>query len=314
MKRLLPLAFFVCVCIPLCSNPLAGFYLPEWLNEFSMRYKSVNNLVILPVTINDSVKVNLILDTGCRNLVLFGKRFTHRLHTDKSRLVPFSGMGKGKPVEGLLSIENSVEVGAVKGKRIPVIVVPSRNLFAQYDNVDGVIGYELFSKFEIEINFAEKVISFRPGLLSEPRKGYQRMPMRVEDSKPVIDCSILFNASESDECSLIIDTGSVLGLLLTTSEQNRLWSKKNKMTLGTGLNGLVQGKSITSKKVTLGECELNDVDTGIIFSNEKHYASIGTHVLKDYILVLNYCKSYAAIKRNTIHQAIASRDSMVGRE
>ena len=56
------------------ATPDAGFFMPDELNEMTLHYKTYHNLILLPVTINDSVHVNLILDTGCRNLVLFGRR------------------------------------------------------------------------------------------------------------------------------------------------------------------------------------------------------------------------------------------------
>lgn len=55
------------------GNPLpatrAGFFLPDSIREVSMEYKKIDNLILLQVMLNDSLQVNLILDTGCRNLI-----------------------------------------------------------------------------------------------------------------------------------------------------------------------------------------------------------------------------------------------------
>src|SRR5688572_25246721 len=80
-----------------------GFYLPDSINEMTIHYRVMKNLIILPVVINDSLEVNLILDTGCRNLVLFDKSFLKLLKLEKGRQVQFSGLGSGAPVYGHLS-------------------------------------------------------------------------------------------------------------------------------------------------------------------------------------------------------------------
>src|SRR5690348_6702860 len=128
-----------------------GFHLPDSIKEMTLRYRSVHNLIVLPVTINDSVTVNLILDTGCRNLVLFGKKFQKLMRSENGRPIQFSGLGSGRPVVGNVSLSNKVSIYQVLGEQIPIVVVGSRNILNSYRDVDGVIGFELFLKFEIEL-------------------------------------------------------------------------------------------------------------------------------------------------------------------
>ena len=75
--------------------------------------KTVDGLVILPVVINDTVRVNLILDTGCRNLVLFGKKFQKLFKTEQDKKLQFSGLGVGDAITGELSLNNKVSIEAV---------------------------------------------------------------------------------------------------------------------------------------------------------------------------------------------------------
>src|SRR6187399_3279335 len=95
------------------SSPKAGFSLPDSINEVTLHYKRANNLIVLPVTINDSVHVNLILDTGCRNVVLFGKRFMREFNIHPDKRVEFSGLGSGRSVAGRISLGNKVSIDAV---------------------------------------------------------------------------------------------------------------------------------------------------------------------------------------------------------
>ena len=136
----------------IATETRAGFFFPDDVSEVTFRYKSINGLIILPVLINDTVRVNLILDTGCRNLVLFGKKFQKIFNTEPDKRIQFSGLGQGDAIAGRLSLNNKVSIAAKKKKKIPVVLIPQQNLFATYPNIHGVIGYDIFVKFEIELD------------------------------------------------------------------------------------------------------------------------------------------------------------------
>ena len=128
----LPIAACLTTSIPACSTgwPFrSGFHLPDSVAALTLKYKTINNLILLPVRINDTLRVNLILDTGTRNIVLFGKRFQKYFKFEPSQQVQFSGLGSGNPVFGKLSINNEVSIQSVIGLDIPIVVVPNKNLF-----------------------------------------------------------------------------------------------------------------------------------------------------------------------------------------
>lgn len=274
-----------------------GFHLPDSIKEMTLRYRSVHNLIVLPVKINDSITVNLILDTGCRNLVLFGKKFQKLMHTEKGRAVQFSGLGSGAPVFGNVSLSNKVAIYQVLGERIPVVVVGSRNILTGYRDVDGVIGFELFLRFEIELNPAEQIIKFRPAELASAPKGFATVPLRIVDLRPVMDSRVKLQQENPVNCDLMIDTGSNLGLLLKTTEIDKLNPHARSQVIGFGFNGEVNGYRTTSETVTLDGMSLEDIPTGVIESPWHNYASIGMEILKNYVVVINYHKLYASFRR-----------------
>lgn len=277
--------------------PAAGFSLPDSLLEVSFHYKSVKNLILLPVTINDTIHVNLILDTGCRNLVLFGKRFTRLFKQHPAKEIQFSGLGNGKPVTGGLSLGNKVSINAVLGEKIPVVIVPDQNLFGTYRNVDGVIGYDIFIKFEVELNLVRQLITFRPATTAEISPSYERIPIRIEDSRPIIGSTIFFPGKEGQLCDLMIDTGSSLGLLVKTSDLQKYPTEGQISVLGRGFNGYLQGTEVFADKLFLAHYEIKKLPAGIIYSPWHNYASVGMEIMKHYSIVLNYCKAYAGFKK-----------------
>ena len=279
------------------SETKAGFSLPEDVSEVSLKFQSIRNLIVLPVVINDSIQVNLILDTGCRNLVLFGKRFQKLFQTEPNQKVQFSGLGDGNPIHGKLSLNNKVSIQAVIGEKIPIIVVPEKNLFSTYANIHGVIGYDIFIKFEIELDPVQQVITFRPAATSELSNDYEKIPLTIEDSRPLIKSQVFFTNSDGLSCDLMLDTGSSLGLLMKTTDLKN-FPGGNKKILGRGLNGNVLGIETTASKLILSTFEISAITAGITHSAWHNYASVGMEVMKDYTIVLNYCKAYAGFKKN----------------
>lgn len=282
----------------LASNNSAGFFLPDSVQQMTIKYRTVKGLIVLPVTINDTIKVNLILDTGCRNLILFGKRFMKMFKMSSARPIEFSGLGSGRPVTGKLSIGNKVSINHVLGNQIPVVVVGSNNVVGNYHNVHGVIGYDIFQKFEIELNASVQTVTFRSALKSSAPSGYTQVPLRIVDSRPVMQSEIVMNRKISRSLELMIDTGSSLGLLLKTTNIAEFEHFQDQKVLGIGFNGPVSGYKTVTNKLKVKELEMTDVSTGIVSSDWHDNASIGMDILKEYVVILNYCKAYACFKRN----------------
>jgi hypothetical protein len=276
------------------AGPRAGFYLPDSVSEVNLRYKTMNGLIILPITINDNVHVNLVLDTGCRNLILFGKRFEKLFALHPGKKVEFSGLGSGNPITGGLSLDNKVAIDAVLGERIPIVIMKDRNLFRNSPQIDGVIGYEVFSRFEIELNPPVSQITFRPGATSELPEQYSRIELRIEDSRPILKGTIAFTNGETKEVDLMIDTGSTLGLLVKTTNESET---NNTIVVGRGFNGLVKGEKKESTSLKLESISLA-ISSADVVSSWNNYSTLGMEVLKEYSLILNYSKSYAGLKRN----------------
>jgi hypothetical protein len=294
----------LCLIIPaitlLCTTALclpdSGFFLPDSVKEMTLRYRSIKNLIILPVVIN-RIPVNLILDTGCRNLVLFGKKFEKLLDLNPGSKVKFSGLGSGAPLTGSLSINNRITIEQVLGERIPVVVVPDRKLFTEHRGIDGVIGYDIFFKFEIEINTREGLITFRAAEHSSPPYAFSRVPLRIVETRPVMDSNVLIRSENKTDYEIMIDTGSTLGLLVKTADLENFKNRNFTQTIGYGFNGPVRGYQTISEHLLLEGLTMTDVPTGVIECAGANYASIGMEVLKDYIVVINYLKMYVCFKK-----------------
>jgi hypothetical protein len=275
----------------------SGFFMVDTVQEYTVRYRTLRNLIILPMVINDTVHVNMILDTGCRTMVLFGKRFQRLLNVSSQRLIQFSGFGEGQPVVGRISLMNKISMQAIVGHDIPIVVVPNKNMFQTFTNIHGIIGYDILTRFEIELNPISQTITFRPADRTQAPAGYSMLPLNVLDCRPILSSKVFSDRKDGKDLNMMIDTGSAMGVLLRVKNLDESEYSMYESQPLQGLNGSVRSYQTIFSKVQFDDIEMRSVPTGIINSPWKNDASIGMGVLKDYIIILNYCKSYACFKK-----------------
>jgi hypothetical protein len=108
---------------------------------------------------------------------------------------------------------------------------------------------------------------------------------------------MVFTKDRKHLCDLMIDTGSILGLLFKTTDLEFVGDREEFEMLGRGFNGPIEGVKLMMDRLILKDLVLRSVPTGIIHSPWHNHASIGMDILKDYKIVLNYCEGYAGFKR-----------------
>jgi hypothetical protein len=286
----------VCTSFESPSNRNTGFYLPDSVSEMRIQYKENDGLIVLPFIINDTIQVNLILDTGSSNIILFGKKFKN-LIDQTARKIRFSGHGDGTPREGFAMTGVRLKLDIISGDNIPVVVIPKR-VFNGYSAADGVIGLDILQKFEVEIDPLKRIIFFRPAATAELGHEYSRASLKIDGHLPVLSSMLTMKDGNRVATNLAIDTGSMLGLLMVTDNLSNL--NPFDMTLtATGINGDVYSYKYWVKSLNCEGLTVTDVPIAVTFKKSKSYASIGMGLLKEYRIVLNYPKGYVGFKKSS---------------
>lgn len=294
--------FFAAAILLVCSRGMTntlrqGFSLPDSLEEFTVIYRTMDNLILLPFRINDTLSVNLVLDTSCRTLILFGNHYVKFLPTVPGKTVEFSGMGSGKPVRGSVSIGNNLRMGPIKGENIPIVIVPKRTPFKSHMRIDGLIGYDIFTRFEVEVHPHRQEIIFRPAFNRNLPAGYDHIPLSLTDQKPMIASTIDFPTGTVTS-DVLVDTGSTLGLLLKSSDKVHHNPSSGSAILGKGLNGIIRGTTTSANNLILHKYKIDLVAAGITYTPSHDYASIGMGLLKDYAIVINCVQGYLGLQQH----------------
>ena len=77
-------------------------------------------------------------------------------------------------------------------------------------DVHGILGYELFSRFVIKIDYERKVLVIQNPDSFVPKRKFEMVPINVEDTKPYVEANVQMNDSTRSAAKLLIDTGASL--------------------------------------------------------------------------------------------------------
>jgi len=178
----------------------------------------------------------------------------------------------------------------VQGNSIPIIVVPERNIADRENHIHGVIGYDIFISLEVEVHPSLQQIYFRSGLTDHFPAGYSEIPIRIVDTKPMLQSKMTLPEGDLD-MDIFIDTGSILGLFLKSSDKSKFRNCNEIHLIGKGMNGGIRGIFSEAKFLRVGEEELPNIPVHTIFANHDN-GSVGMGVLKNYSFVINYARGF----------------------
>jgi hypothetical protein len=226
-------------------------------------FKIERNMVIIPVRINGSGPFDLILDTGMGfdGVYMFHKEFTREIDTSGALEVRVPGAGPGEPSSGIM-IENGIlSFGDVVVDSQRVII--ARSEYTQGFSTDGVIGWNLFGHYTVEINYDSGVIVLHDMETFQDNSVWQIIPITLKKNLPFFSGELEVIRGENLPVTLYIDLASdeALELLVEPGQKFTLPDSLEEDHLGTGLSGDIHGHRGRSKRLRLAGYDLYDIPT-----------------------------------------------------
>lgn len=241
--------------------------------------------------------LNFILDTGSGGISL-----------DSSTAAYFhlKGEPSNKTIRGIAGIRN---VSFLNGKKLhlPGITINNLNfhindytiLTQVYgERIDGIVGYSVFSRYIIKINYDSSKIEFwTKGSFKYPKGGFLLKPLI--NSIPVQAARIKDNRSINEK--FLYDMGAGLNLMLTSDfiKDSALLRKKRKLYAkeAEGLGGKIDMFMTVIKEIKIGPFKFRNVPI-YIFDDVYNITSypylgglIGNDLLRRFNVILNYDRS-----------------------
>lgn len=178
--------FFVFLKISLFDFSESLYAQDQWKNmsfvnprekKVSFPFKFINNLIIIPVIINDSDTLHFILDTGLSTTLMTELSMGDTLSLTYSRQVKLKGLGEGEPVDAIHSYGNNFYISGIRGDNQDLLILLQNvfNLSSTFGTrVHGLMGYNIFSNFIVEIDYKNRIISFHNPEYYKPRRKRKR--------------------------------------------------------------------------------------------------------------------------------------------
>ena len=300
----------------LISNTLysqSKFDIPN-SNVSKIKFELINNLIVLPVEVN-GVELSFILDSGVSKPILFNIiNLTDSLMINNVEKIYLRGLGADGDIEALRSKYNFFKIGDAINVNQDLYVVfdASINFTPRLGvNVHGIIGYDLFKDFIVEINYTSKVLKLHKPDKYKYRKckKCETIALELYDSKPFIDAKVSIY-DEHIPVKLLVDTGSSDAIWLFEDDSLNIKPRGDKFFedfLGKGLSGNIHGKRSKLNLFELNDFQLKEVNVAfpdsvsISFARkfEERNGSISGEILKRFNLIMDYENKKMTFKKNS---------------
>lgn len=311
MNKWVSLLFlFLCLCHLGFSQD--KFVVQNKKQSDKIRFKLINNLIIIPVDIN-GVTLSFLLDTGVSKPIIFNfLNVSDTLQIKDTETISLRGLGGGESVEALKSTNNIFRVGdAIK---------LNQDLYAVFDNnlnftprlgvpIHGIIGLDLFKDLIVEVNYSSGYIRLtnRDAFKYKPCKKCEKINLEFYNGKPYLNARVEL-ANRTIAVKLLIDSGGSDALWLFENDSLDI-KPSNKFFydfLGHGLNGSVYGKRSRVQTLALKSFVIENAN--VAFPNKEHVlfatkirdrnGSISGNILKRFNIIFDYQRATITLTKN----------------
>lgn len=279
-----------------------------------IRFKFINNLIVIPLKINGK-KLSFILDSGVSKTILFNITQNDSIGLNSVEKVSLRGLGKGEPVEALLSKNNKLSLKNIVSydETIYVIVRDYFDLSSKMGTtIHGIIGYNLLSNYVVKINYKNRYIDFYDPENYELKRcrKCETFPLNFYRKKPFIDAKVQLDTigDKLTDVKLLIDSGGSDAIWLFEHTKPEIVTPINHFNdiLGEGLSGSIYGNRSRISTFKLGSFIIEQPTVSFLDSistkNARMYkernGSIGSNILKRFIVWFNYANNTITFKKN----------------
>ncbi|HNQ36613.1 MAG TPA: aspartyl protease family protein [Prolixibacteraceae bacterium] len=269
----------------------------------TLKYKTASNLIILPVTINDSDTLNFILDTGVRYPIITELPFIEKLNLNYLVPVEIKGLSEGETMTAYRSGNNVISLDGMVARNQEVQMIIDENFQISHMlgvPVHGLIGFNLFKDYIVKIDYQDEEITlYRPEHYKyRDRKNDIILPLHFDGNKPFIRTSIMTAEKSEVPVKLMVDTGASDALWLSTRSDERIRVPQNHISafLGRGLTGDLYGTKGRIDAVWVGPLVLprpivsfpeDSLIAELISANDRN-GTLGAEILRRFVVTIDY--------------------------
>lgn len=275
-------------------------------------FQLINNLIFIPVNVN-GVDLTFLLDSGVNETILFSLD-NKEINFNDIEKITFAGLGGTTKIDGFSSENNIVKIGGDYkdfNHTIYIILDESINFSSHIGiPVNGIMGYNFFKDYPIEINYITKKITVLKSqkLFERRKKRFAEFPLTIEGSKPYIMAEVEIN-SEKVNSKMLVDLGNSDAVwLFPKLIKNFSYNRPNiDDYLGRGFNGDIFGKRSRIHELSLGDFSFKKPLTAMpdeysiqslkLVPDRK--GSIGNDIFRRFSVIFDYPNNRIFLRKNS---------------
>lgn len=286
------------------------FTFPKGMTRDALAFKKVKNLIIIPIYINGKGPFNFLLDTGVDPLIITDVSLIDSLNIKDVRPVKINGVGPGKEISALYSIDPTINVGEATMYNMPTVILKEDvfNLSGYLGvKISGLIGFYFFNSFIVKINYYTDRVSFRLPETKGRIRG-EKLDLEILENKPYINTLLTSPNLGEIPVKLIIDCGASHALSLEMFKDNLFPIPTPSIpgNLGVGLSGEISGDISRVNSIKLGTYTIKNVLTNFPNYNEVaaktkqkgRNGNLGADILKNFHVTFDYGNRAMYLKKN----------------
>lgn len=261
---------FYCIFLHMPFQMLAQdgtFRILDRHNFIEIPFVKHNNLIIIPVTINSRLTLQFILDTGVQYAILTEKTYGDFLGLTYDKRVTLSAPGNVEEINALVAKNARISLPGVYGGEQTMLVLEEDYLNLRSNlgfEVHGIIGYEIFKNFVVDINYDISLITLIEPSTFKARKKMTAIPIEILNGKPYLLASVRQKTGDNIiGVKLMVDTGASHALLLEHDSDSALLLPQVNLPafLGKGLGGEIPGYISRTQAFQMGPYRFENVVT-----------------------------------------------------
>ena len=291
----------------------SGFHLRQ-TERSKIKFQLIDNLIIIPVEINGET-FSFILDSGVSKAILFNIVNSSDSSQFKNvERIYLRGLGDGMSTEALRSQKNTFKIGDAVNHNQDVYIISDETInFTPRLGipVHGIIGYDIFKDFIVEINYGSKFVRLNNPETFRYRncKNCETLNLTLYNFKPFIEAIVEVDGQDV-QVKLLMDSGGSDALWLFENEALGLVPAHDTYFidfLGKGLSGSVHGKRSKLKRFSINRFHLYNLNVaypdsaGVNFARKyrERSGSMAGDLLKRFNIILDYKNAKVTFKKNS---------------
>jgi len=263
-------------------------------DEASFPIQFRQGMIFVPVRLNGSKPLSLVLDTGSTRM-LIDRTLANGLGLKATGQGSLQGAGTGRiPIEFVPNV--TIVFAGLESTGYEFSTADLRPLEASLGvKVDGILGYELFRRFVVTIDYESKTLTLTLPKAFHSVESTQALPIEFRDKWAFVKGNLELPGPVTLQDSFLIDSGSgdAVDHPIVMKLQSRTQTRS-----GIGLGNATQGATAQARSFQLGRYTLPNPTVSCCGATDATSKLIGNDVLRFFTVTFDYPSARILIAPN----------------